>query len=97
MLEPKARNELDAVDVLAKRDAAVKWCELATDHAASYGGKPWQYVLIPHDIIFENMTLDVPAKSCAGTMISEGTVIAIRSLIQLVHIAFSLPSPVFNT
>ena len=26
-------------------------------HTASVGGKPWRYVLIPHDEIAENMTL----------------------------------------
>jgi type III restriction enzyme len=57
MLEPKARNELEAVDVLAKRDVAVKWCHNATAHAKSYGGKPWSYVLLPHDVIADNMTL----------------------------------------
>lgn len=59
MLEPKARNQLDDAEVLAKRDAAIAWCKLATDHAASYdGGKPWRYVLIPHDDIRENISLD---------------------------------------
>jgi type III restriction enzyme len=57
MLEPKARNELDAVDVQAKKAAAVQWCRYASDHAASYNGKPWRYALIPHDVIAENMTL----------------------------------------
>ncbi|HUW36810.1 MAG TPA: DEAD/DEAH box helicase family protein [Rhodocyclaceae bacterium] len=57
MLEPKAKNEMEDPVVLAKRDVAVKWCKQASDHAASYGGKPWQYLLIPHDAIAENMTL----------------------------------------
>lgn len=57
MLEPKARNELTTPDVLAKRDVAVQWCQHATDYAMTFGGKPWQYALIPHDIIAENMTL----------------------------------------
>jgi len=57
MLEPKARNEMAATDVLAKRDVAVKWCQNATDHAKTYGGKPWSYLLIPHDVIADNMTL----------------------------------------
>jgi type III restriction enzyme len=57
MLEPKARNEMDDPDVLAKRDAGVLWCARASDHAATYNGKPWQYLLIPHDAIVENMTL----------------------------------------
>ena len=57
MLEPKARNEMTHPEVLAKKEAAVKWCELATNHASAKGGKPWKYVLIPHDAIAENMTL----------------------------------------
>lgn len=62
MLEPKAKDAMDDTEVLAKRDVAVKWCQMASDHAASYGGKPWQYVLIPHDVIAENMTLDLLAR-----------------------------------
>lgn len=57
MLEPKARDEMTNAEVLAKKEAADKWCGLATQHAISNGGKPWRYVLIPHDIITENMTL----------------------------------------
>ena len=57
MLEPKAKNQMGDADVLAKRDAAVKWCQHASDHAATCNGKPWKYVLIPHDVIAENMTL----------------------------------------
>jgi type III restriction enzyme len=44
-------------DVLAKKDAAVRWCKHATKYAVSNSGKPWQYALIPHDVIAENMTL----------------------------------------
>lgn len=57
MLEPKARGEMDDPEVLAKRDAATTWCRHASDHAAATGGKPWRYVLIPHDAIAENMTI----------------------------------------
>ncbi len=57
MLEPKARNEITEATVIAKRDVAVTWCHHASDHAASYGGKPWKYLLIPHDAIADNMTL----------------------------------------
>lgn len=57
MLEPKARNEMTDADVLAKKDAAVRWCEHATKYAVSNSGKPWQYALIPHDAIAENMTI----------------------------------------
>lgn len=57
MLEPKANNEMISPEVLAKKDAAVIWCNRATTHALGNGGKPWRYVLIPHDVIAENMTL----------------------------------------
>ncbi|MHB8903106.1 MAG: DEAD/DEAH box helicase [Thermoguttaceae bacterium] len=57
MLESKARNEMTDQNVLAKRDAAVQWCEHATKHALANNGKGWHYVLMPHDAIAENMTL----------------------------------------
>ena len=67
MLEPKAKNQMGDADVLAKRDAAVKWCRHASTHAATCGGKPWQYALIPHDAIAENMTLTGLASQFAIT------------------------------
>jgi type III restriction enzyme len=57
MLEPKARNEMEDLVVLAKRDVAVTWCRYATDFALKHGGKPWKYALIPHDKIADNLTL----------------------------------------
>ncbi|HPJ95420.1 MAG TPA: type III restriction endonuclease subunit R, partial [Deltaproteobacteria bacterium] len=57
MLEPKARNEMNSPEVLAKKEVASKWCHMASTHNKSNGGKPWTYVLIPHDAIAENMTL----------------------------------------
>jgi type III restriction enzyme len=57
MMEPKAKNELADPDVVAKKDAAVKWCKQASDYAKTYKGKQWEYLLIPHDAIAENMTL----------------------------------------
>ncbi len=63
LMEPKARNEMESPDVIAKRDAAVTWCKNASDYAATYGGKPWVYLLIPHDAIAENMTLEGLANS----------------------------------
>ena len=58
MLEAEASNQMAAPDVIAKQDVAVVWCRRATEHAASYEGKPWTYVLIPHDAIAENMTIE---------------------------------------
>lgn len=58
MVEPKARNQMEDPIVLAKKEAAIKWCTNASEHALSNGGKPWRYLLIPHDEIAENITLD---------------------------------------
>ena len=57
MLEPKAKNEMNDPVVLAKRDVAVAWCSNATDYSLKHGGKPWKYLVIPHDIIADNTTL----------------------------------------
>jgi type III restriction enzyme len=57
MLESKARNQMNDRVVLAKKDAAVRWCALASNHNQQNGGKAWKYALIPHDAIAENMTL----------------------------------------
>lgn len=65
MVETKARNEMNKEEVLAKKETALKWCGHATDHALGNGGKPWQYLLIPHDLVAENMTLAGLSKSCA--------------------------------
>jgi type III restriction enzyme len=57
MIETKARNEMATPEVAAKRRAAEEWCRNASAHAATYGGKPWRYALVPHDTVAENMSL----------------------------------------
>lgn len=57
MLEPKMRSQMTDAEVLAKKEAAVKWCGHASEYMQSNGGKTWSYVLIPHDVIAQNMTL----------------------------------------
>ena len=42
--------------VVEKANAAAVWCKRATDHGKNCGGKPWSYLLIPHDQISEQMT-----------------------------------------
>lgn len=61
MLEPKASNQMEDPVVLAKKEAAVKWCGHASDYAKNHGVKPWRYVLIPHNEIAVNVTLDALA------------------------------------
>lgn len=57
MLEPKMSSRMTDAQVLAKKDAAVKWCQHASEYMQRHGGKPWTYLLIPHDVIAENQTI----------------------------------------
>ncbi len=58
MLEPKSKKDLEEPLVIAKKEAAEKWCARATDHNSKHGGKPWEYALISHDKIAQNMTIE---------------------------------------
>jgi type III restriction enzyme len=60
--EPKGADRILDPIVLAKANAAVTWCEHATAHEQAHQGKPWRYLLIPHDAIADNMTLEGLAK-----------------------------------
>jgi type III restriction enzyme len=55
--EVKGRTELENPDVLAKAGAARTCIGYANQHAKDTGGKPWRYVLIPHDEIIGSATL----------------------------------------
>jgi type III restriction enzyme len=48
---------MDDEAVKAKARAAVLWCHNATTHALANQGKPWSYLLIPHDAISASTTL----------------------------------------
>ena len=53
-----AGNQMNDPVVLAKKEA----CRANTsNHTCSHGGKPWRYVLIPHNEIATNITLDALA------------------------------------
>ena len=54
MIETKAANAVDVAEIQAKSQAAVKYCNYATEYTAEHGGKPWKYVLIPHDKVAKN-------------------------------------------
>lgn len=51
------RKEITDPVVLAKKEVAVRWCARASAYFAACGGKSWTYVLVPHDVIAENVTL----------------------------------------
>jgi len=52
--EPKRASDMKDEAVLDKARAAALWC----NHASNVNdGKPWSYMLVPHDSILGNMTL----------------------------------------
>ncbi|MFC3856775.1 DEAD/DEAH box helicase [Chitinophaga sp. GCM10012297] len=51
MVEPKSSANIQDVDVLEKKEAAVQYCKFATEHNVKNGGKQWRYLLIPHNEI----------------------------------------------
>lgn len=67
LCETKSATEMTDIEVQAKAKAALEWCKHATDHEQRHGGKPWSYLLVPHDIISDNKTLQGLAASCTYT------------------------------
>ncbi|MDZ7656152.1 MAG: DEAD/DEAH box helicase family protein [Sulfurimicrobium sp.] len=61
LIETKAAKDMEAGDVKAKADAAVTWCKNASEYSQAQGGKPWKYLLVPHDAVAHNATLSVLA------------------------------------
>ncbi|QWD84113.1 DEAD/DEAH box helicase family protein [Polynucleobacter sp. MWH-P3-07-1] len=57
IVEPKQASLINDVNVQAKKQAAVTWCENASKHELSNGGKEWSYVLVPHTAILPSATL----------------------------------------
>jgi type III restriction enzyme len=57
LCEPKRADEIDKPEVRNKARVAIEWCKAATEHERKHGGKPWRYLLIPHDAITASMTL----------------------------------------
>jgi type III restriction enzyme len=60
-LRPPQRESLE---ILARVCEITSLAKDATDHANENGGKPWRYLLIPHDQIQDQMTLAGLAARC---------------------------------
>ena len=58
MVETKKAGDLDTDAVQKKKTAALNYCAAASAFTAASGGKPWIYLLIPHDAVMLNMTLE---------------------------------------
>ena len=70
--EPKGADRIQDPVVRAKARAAATWCKHATEHEKTNHGKPWRYLLIRHDAIADNMTLDGLAKQFTFAAPEEG-------------------------
>ncbi len=57
IVEIKARRDLETETVLAKSKAVGVWIGYANAHAITSGGKPWRYLLVPHDRMTESASL----------------------------------------
>jgi type III restriction enzyme len=57
IIETKAVKDMESADVKAKAEAAVTWCKHASAYSQAQGGKPWKYVLVPHDAVAHNATI----------------------------------------
>ena len=57
IIETKAAKDMEATDVKAKSDAAATWCKHASEYSKAQGGKPWKYLLVPHDAVTHNATI----------------------------------------
>ena len=57
MVETKKKDDVEANQVQSKAQAAINYCNNATEYNQKIGGKPWRYVLIPHDAVKMNMSL----------------------------------------
>lgn len=72
LIEIKAENQLDDADVLAKKEKAIIYCELATVYNAVRNLKPWKHLFIPSQQIqsnssFQNLAQRFEAKKCNAT------------------------------
>jgi len=53
LCEIKRASDVETTNVQKKAKAAIEWCE----RASSVSDKPWRYVLVPHDVVQINRTL----------------------------------------
>ncbi|MDR4509312.1 MAG: DEAD/DEAH box helicase family protein [Candidatus Brocadiaceae bacterium] len=56
MIETKKEGDVETDEVQEKAQAAMQYCKYATEHTAQHGGKPWKYILIPHNVVQVNMS-----------------------------------------
>ena len=55
MVETKKQDDIKDEEVQEKARAAREYCNYATEYNSQNGGKPWKYLLIPHNTVLVNM------------------------------------------
>lgn len=56
MIETKKQADVASSEVKEKANAALQYCKHATEFTSNHRGKPWKYILIPHDVVMLNMS-----------------------------------------
>ena len=63
LVETKKEGDMESSDVQEKTQAALEYCKNATDFTTQNKGKPWKYVLIPHNAVQANMSFEYLVKA----------------------------------
>lgn len=58
LVETKKEKDIPTEEVQSKAKAALEYCKNATEYTMKNAGKPWIYVLLPHDSVKLNMAFD---------------------------------------
>ncbi|MGC9975431.1 MAG: DEAD/DEAH box helicase family protein [Syntrophales bacterium] len=62
MIETKKEADIETSDVQEKTAAALLYCNNASEFTTQNGGKPWKYILIPHNAVMFNMSFETLAR-----------------------------------
>ena len=58
LIETKASDQVLAADVEGKKQAALRYCKSASVFTSANEGKPWKYLLIPHDEVSQTSSFE---------------------------------------
>ncbi len=62
LIETKKEGDIESPEVQEKARAALQYCHHASEFNTQHGGKPWKYILIPHNIVTVNMSFQTLMK-----------------------------------
>lgn len=63
LIETKKETDIETIDVQEKAKAALQFCKHASNFTTQHHGKAWKYVLIPHNVVMQNMSFDFLVKT----------------------------------